>query len=625
MKNELLKDSLPLIAAGLGDKLGVRVTVSGNQASTTGDTINIPAFNITSKEEKDAVLGFMSHEAAHIKFDSWDGIDYSDLLVPVRKHFWNIFEDLRIEQAMIDSMVGTKKWIDQIWLNRQKEGKRKPITEDAEPISIICDLLLFHCRVKYRKQAHLQPYYDAAEDAFIGKVSWKLHTKLIALLDSKLPSLNSSVDAMNLAKEVETLLQQHEEEEPEQEEETPPEPESSEPDNSEEEADSSEDDAESSNGEADSDGEEEDSEADSGNESSTEAGEEESNGNVSGNEEADAEECDESSEDNQAQPNQSVSGQPSPSKEDVEAAIQAMLNASEEDIEDEMDAFIASMETLAKANSSKSKEVSVPQACDAEAPFKGAGQYRLYRCKQTSNQLSATLQGVVQQHLMVRSRTATSGNRLNSKVLYRGATGDPRLFKTKQKKKEVDSIVEIALDNSGSMVNQTTSDGKTLLTVAKDAQMALALALEKIQGVNITASAFPTEGQRFEVFELLKENESPSRVLADRLETLRGNGYHTPSATAMWHCVKTVMQSRKKRKVILFITDGFPNEDEEQPLTDLVKKAEKNGVIVIGIAIGEIANYQHQFKKHFNNALFINDMSELKKQMFDIARQVIVD
>lgn len=51
-QNELLKNSLPLIAAGLGDKFGIRVTVSGNQAWTDAKTINIPDFNISSKEEK---------------------------------------------------------------------------------------------------------------------------------------------------------------------------------------------------------------------------------------------------------------------------------------------------------------------------------------------------------------------------------------------------------------------------------------------------------------------------------------------------------------------------------------------------------------------------------------------
>lgn len=625
---ELLKNSLPLIGAGLGDKLGVRIKVEGNQAWTDGKTICIPSFQVSSKEEKDAVLGFMSHEAAHIKFDSFKGISKQDIRVPVRKTFWNIFEDLRIEKAMIDSMMGTKKWIDQIWINREKEGKRKPVSDDAEPIQIINDLLLFHCRVNHRKQTHLMHYLDAATDAFIGKISWKLYGKLIALLDSRLDTLSSSVDAMNLAKEVETLLQQHDEDEDEDEPEQP--------ENSQKEESSEEGESEQSEDNANSEGQSSSEESSSNDDSSEQDGGaegSESNENTDGESQSNSEDNEtESQPGSSNETSQDSSGNQPPksgqleqpnelSNEDVEAIIQSILNASEDDVDDEMDDFAKSMETLAKANTSR--EVSIPNAMNLKAQI-GDGKEQLQRCKRISNQISATLQGVVQQNLTVRSRTATSGNRLNTKVLYRGSTADPRLFKTKAKKKEVDTIVEIAVDNSGSMFNQRTHDGRPILTVAKDASLALALALDKINGVNVTASAFPSNGENYSVYNLLSENEKVSK-LADRLDYINADGAHTPSATAMWHCVKTVLNSQRKRKVILFITDGFPNEDEADPLSELVRKAERNNIVVIGIAIGQIAYCPTEFKKYFNNAVFIHDTTELKTEMFKIAKQVIVD
>lgn len=547
---ELLQNSLPLIGAGLGDKLGVKISVQGNQAWTDGNTINIPSFNVSSKEEKDAVLGYMSHEAAHIKFDSFKDVERSDITVPIRKILWNIFEDLRIEKAMIESMIGTKKWMNQIWANRQKNG-REPVDGDSAPISIICDLLLFHCRVNHRGQTHLQPYLDAAEDAFIGKVSWKLHSKLMALLDKKLDSLSSSVDAMNLAKEVELLLEQHDEDE-----------------------------------------------------DSKQSEQEQSVGSESENSEQEKNET-------------------SLSKAEIERAVTAILDATEKEIEDDMTAFASTMETLAIAN--KAESVAIPEVKSLPTIKKGSGDELLQSCKKTSNQLTATLQGVVQEQLMTRSKTATNGNRLNSKVLYRAATGDARLFKTKQKRKQVDTIVEIALDNSGSMVNRRLQDGRTLLEVAKDSQVALAVALEKIAGVSVTASAFPATKSGYNVFEVLKEDESAKKYLSDRLTASYGQGGHTPSASAMWHCIKTVMQSRMNKKVIIFITDGPPNNNEHQALIDLVKQAEKSGVVVIGVAIGAIAEKPHLITQYFNNSLFIQDIRELKKEMFNIARKVVVD
>jgi hypothetical protein len=612
---DLLKDSLPLIGAGLGDKLGVRIKVEGNQAWTDGKTICIPSFQTSSKEEKDAVLGFMSHEAAHIKFDSFRGISRSDINVPIRKTFWNIFEDLRIEKAMINSMVGTKKWMNQIWINRQKEGKRKPVSNDAEPIQIINDLLLFHCRVNHRGQTHLMNYLDAATDAFIGKISWKLHNKLIALIDSKLGTLSSSVDAMNLAKEVEMLLEQHEENEEADQDNEPQQEESN------EDSDSEPNEGEPEEQSGDADNSESDENTDGEGQGNSEDEEPTSNpgcSNETSQDESDSEQEDGDSNSPQSGQLEQPNG---PSNEEVEAIVQSILNASEDDVDDEMDDFAQSMETLAKAN--VGHEVAIPKSTNLKAQG-GIGLDHLQKCKRISNQLSATLQGVVQQNLTVRSRTANSGNRLNTKVLYRAGVADPRLFKTKAKKKDVDSIVEIAVDNSGSMYHQRTRDGDPILSVAKDASLALALALDKINGVNVTASAFPTNGSGYGVYNLLSENEKVSR-LADRLMHIQADGDHTPSATAMWHCVKTVLDSQKKRKVILFITDGFPNENEEGPLFELVRKAEKNNIVVIGIAIGHIAHRPTEFKKYFSNAVFIHDTNELKKEMFEIAKQVIVD
>ncbi len=40
ISNKLLADSLPLIGAGLGDKLGVKINVGGNQAFTDGRSLH---------------------------------------------------------------------------------------------------------------------------------------------------------------------------------------------------------------------------------------------------------------------------------------------------------------------------------------------------------------------------------------------------------------------------------------------------------------------------------------------------------------------------------------------------------------------------------------------------------
>jgi hypothetical protein len=624
-QTELMKNSLPLIAAGLGDKLGIRVTVSGNQAWTDNQTINIPDFQISSKEEKNAVLGFVSHEAAHLKFDSFKGLNTFQFKHQLHHAMWNIFEDLRIEKAMIESMIGTKNWINQIWLNRQKDGQRQPVTSQSAPASIVVDYLLFHCRVRYRKQIHLQPYLDAAEEAFIEVLSWQLLSKIQQCMDKELADLASSKDAYNLATKVEAIISNHEpeEEEPEQEPESQEEEDSSESEsNPGESGDSSSETSEHSDND---DSEQSDDSTSGSEESDDESNSEETQGDGQGNDSGTGQSGTESEDNTSGSSQDTTSGNlnhsskgtgQEPSSQQVLAAIASALDADKEELKDDMEQFAEQMATLANANPEQSR-VMMPDAQKVETK-PGSGAALVKTVKQTSNALSIKLTGLVQENMRVRAKTATRGTRLNNKVLYRASVGDPRLFKTKTIQKEINTIVEIQLDNSASMINHGP-----LLRTAKEAQVALALALSRINGVSVTASAFPATPNGNDVLELLSEGESVKK-LSDRLHSAHGQGWHTPSATAMWHSIKKVMESNQSRKVILFITDGEPNYAEREPLARLVSKAERSGIIVIGIAIGDIAHTPHEFRHFFSNALFIQDIKELKTEIFKVAQDILL-
>lgn len=45
-QNRTLNDAFPIVAAALGNKLGVKVKVGGSQASTDGKMITLPAYNL---------------------------------------------------------------------------------------------------------------------------------------------------------------------------------------------------------------------------------------------------------------------------------------------------------------------------------------------------------------------------------------------------------------------------------------------------------------------------------------------------------------------------------------------------------------------------------------------------
>ena len=53
MKNKNLNNAFPIVAAALGNKFGVKVSVGGSDAYTTGKMINIPAYNLDDPSYKD--------------------------------------------------------------------------------------------------------------------------------------------------------------------------------------------------------------------------------------------------------------------------------------------------------------------------------------------------------------------------------------------------------------------------------------------------------------------------------------------------------------------------------------------------------------------------------------------
>ena len=97
---------LPIVAACLGDKLGVQIKL-GNTACTDGRTIVLPVNIDEKKINKEELLGFVVHEAGHIRYTDmqcWKNRDPSPLL----RSLANAIEDSRIERLMIKKYAGAQ-------------------------------------------------------------------------------------------------------------------------------------------------------------------------------------------------------------------------------------------------------------------------------------------------------------------------------------------------------------------------------------------------------------------------------------------------------------------------------------------------------------------------------------
>ena len=197
---------------------------------------------------------------------------------------------------------------------------------------------------------------------------------------------------------------------------------------------------------------------------------------------------------------------------------------------------------------------------------------------------------------------------LEGKRLHRIAMDDGRLFKRRSESIEINATVHISLDISASMASR--------MPLAREAVLALVMALKPIKGVRVTASAYPgTLTER--VYPIVSGKESDLGV-AGILSALDSHD-STPMATGMWHAVHQICQLNAERRLILMITDGAPDIDHHDAVVDLVKRSGYSGIDVVGLGIS-IQLPEELFPK----SLMIEQLYQLKSSLFALTRDWLI-
>ncbi|MDO4937628.1 MAG: hypothetical protein Q4E62_06905, partial [Sutterellaceae bacterium] len=139
--------SLPIVAGCLGNKLGVRVELS-NQACTNGKTIYVP-MSIDSREiGKEELLGFIVHEASHVRYTKFK-FKFQGIDLPIKRALVNAIEDARIEKLIGQEYAGAPYLLEQA---------HKPFLEKyldpgfvPKPESILPMYCLLRCEATYNQ------------------------------------------------------------------------------------------------------------------------------------------------------------------------------------------------------------------------------------------------------------------------------------------------------------------------------------------------------------------------------------------------------------------------------------------------------------------------------------------
>ncbi|MCK9608979.1 MAG: VWA domain-containing protein [Methylomonas sp.] len=604
MKNRTLHNAFPIVAAAIGNRFGVKVRVGGDKAETDGQTIWLPAYEGDDPDYQDVAWGLLAHEAAHIR--------YSDFTLRfghsvLRRRICNAIEDVRIEHELAKDFPGTRLTIRTMIEKMIAKGDFVANSIDDHPANILYGFVLKYLRAKVLGQSALLPLVEQTEAALKVTFPKGAVTRLKGLLSEVPEGLQSESNCLQLTDRILTMIEQEFEQQRQQNQAQP---------SADEESTSGPDDTNQ-------DGESTDSDDSSGLDSQDEMNPDEqlpndTDENPSSESVGNDDLTPKNPDDEPATPSESSSSNLQGEEEenaeiaDPMGVLQTLLSAGDSDIEQDLFESLKSALSLAAENGS---ELLMPSGLEPPMDDQ-AGAFLLRKVQGESGKIRTALQGLVQSQTLNRSQPACRGRRLDGKRLHRLPLGETKLFQRKQSKVAPNTAIHLLLDKSESMGYQVTdSQGQPIgsrMPIALEATLALALAFEGIPGVNPGVTAFPGH-QDDSVFRLLDHGQ---RVNARTGAFSLAASGSTPMTEAIWFGAASLLRCQEPRKVLMVITDGQPNESLST--LELLQRCRDSGIETVGVGLG--LDVSHLFPI----AITINDLSELRAQLFDLSKAVLL-
>ncbi len=607
MKNLTLNNAFPIVAAALGNKFGIKVSVGGNDAYTTGDCIHLPALDTDDSGIKDVAWGYLAHEAAHVRFTDFG--EFSNASTnPLRKHIVNILEDIRIEKSMQEPYPGTKRTTEKVVEYLVQTGGFGFISKDQDPhpANVLSQFLLFRLRHDVLGQKALLSLADSAESLLEDTFPTGAVTRLFGLL-SDVPLLRETRDCVRLADQILRMIQEEQEkaeEEAQQQSQQSPNNSGDQPDSSDDSTcgqsdDSSSDVDDSQSNQPDDATSQPDSSDDStcgqSDDSSSDVDDSQSNQQSGQGATSSCLSTDDSSQD---------AGQ-------LAQILSSVLSASQDDLPDDL--FEAAQELLGnQPRNSYDSKIHLPLAFEPKRDSL-IGNAILNRALSESGKIRASLQGLIQSSRYERPVNKRSGNRIDGRKLVRLSQGDSRVFERRTHKPAPNTALHLLVDASPSMgIRPDPSSQLRLIDLAMDSAVALALALESISGVNPAITRFP-HGDSDNVNPLLKHGQKV-RPNASAFSVITDGG--TPLHSALWYAAASVMATKEDRKVIMVLTDGEP--DDYAAAKSVIRSCEATGIELVGVGIC------FDTSALFDHSICINNMSDLRTELFRISKDLLL-
>lgn len=602
MQSDFLK-SLPITAGIIGNKLGVEVCI-GNCAKTDGQTITLPATLDERDISRNELLGFLIHEAAHVRFTKmFKHSELSNLLAqcPIAFSLLNCIEDARIEKLICKEYAGARFLLDQAHESALVEMCSPEYKWNA-PTALGMYLLL-RCEQSYHPE--VTPTTDAVRNKFVQFFGEDIAKAVDKELEC-FPKLTSTRDVIKCVNRIIALLQSKLDDmkqDAQQDGQSGSGQEDSENDKAGEQQGSSG----QSNASQSSDGSSSQQNSGDGNSSSSaEQQQSGKNGSATTDDKAGAgkkkgtkkiERSLTSTLSNRCRIDESF---------DLSKAIQKKLNELKKDDPDAAGCGSSSPTTYGKVVPPMTY---IPSMENRQTLKKG--NERLARAKMDSVVARRALLGILQAKSREGVYTANSGRRIQVSRLSRLTTGSTKIFERREEVPAIDTSVSLLLDLSGSVGK---ADG-----MAIRAALALIYAMQSIPKTKAALTVFPgCIGQRGEACVTMIPFGSKPEKYAHGIGSLTSGGSTPLAETLVQTCVE-LSKRHEHRKIIIVVTDGCINENARTMLA----KVAKSGMTLVGIGVG-----QHLASKFFSEAFpisaVIKDFSELQNALMNISKQVLL-
>ena len=221
--------------------------------------------------------------------------------------------------------------------------------------------------------------------------------------------------------------------------------------------------------------------------------------------------------------------------------------------------------------------------------------------------LYGRLADVLQTMTLVRHSTGLCGARLDAHVLHRASVGDGRIFSKKVQRLRRVTEVALLFDASGSM--RMTEYGKSNNNeMAQCMALGCLKALRALPGVKSSLSGFSNE----KMFVMSDYGAPVHEVI---LSAVGG----TPLGASLVELTSQFSDGPDVRRIILFFTDGFP--DNVGSVTMALNLAKRSGIEVYGIGLQTKAINTFMDSDH---SIIVNSIHELAGGMCDMLRKGMV-